>query len=250
MRILILAFIVMSLTSCMSWKTQLSTVSSDVVDEKLIFENEDVKLKYSFWDEGGKLGFTVENKTDGPIFIDWTHCNFIFNGYAYDFYSNEEKVDLRTIGVYNTTSVSSTYSYDLHVTKSKQWSKGTVTKDKESTQIPPNSQIQAKIIGLDFPWLKIENGEINFPKDNSPLTVRNYLSYSKNSDLTELNYVDNEFWVSSTIQAKGNLADLVINEDQFYNKSEYLDTKKTAIGVGGSAAVVVLFWLMVIATTR
>lgn len=56
--------------------------------DELFFENEDCKITYNLWSDGGNIGFNFLNKTDSDIYIKLNESNFIFNGFAYDYFKN------------------------------------------------------------------------------------------------------------------------------------------------------------------
>ncbi|GAB3960713.1 hypothetical protein GCM10028805_58520 [Spirosoma harenae] len=65
----------MLLTSCTNSFYHVSTLESEqvnLVDKDFVFENEHLKLVYNFWEEGGRMRFLVFNKTDQPLYIDWS----------------------------------------------------------------------------------------------------------------------------------------------------------------------------------
>jgi hypothetical protein len=57
-------------------------------DESLVYENENCKILYNFWGQGGNAGFYFYNKTDENIYINMEESFFICNGFAFDYYKN------------------------------------------------------------------------------------------------------------------------------------------------------------------
>jgi len=231
---LIFACLVLSIliTSCNEDFYQVSTVYGEHTNSAQEFENEDIILKYNFWDEGGILSFTITNKTNEPIFIDWEHSNFIFNGYSYDYYSTETRIS--TLGVYSSKSVAGLYDSQHHSGTTLKTSK--VSQEKTNAQIPPRSYIQAKVVNMDFPKLKLK-GTKTFDKESSLLNVRSYLGYSKTKELDELTYIDNEFWVQEVTTLKRNEAP---QKDKFYIKGERFSIIETSILLGIPATILIL----------
>ena len=74
-------------------------------NNSLIYEDENCKVFYDFWDEGGSVGFLIYNKLDKNIYVNMKESFFIRNGIAYDYYKDREFTSL------NTTSRSSMYTY-------------------------------------------------------------------------------------------------------------------------------------------
>ena len=56
--------------------------------ENLLFEDDNCKISYNLWANGGDIGFDIYNKTDEKIYVNLDDCNFILNGLAYDYYKN------------------------------------------------------------------------------------------------------------------------------------------------------------------
>ena len=223
--VILLALALFSLTSCHEDFYQISTVYGENTDSQQQFENEDIVLKYNFWEDGGILSFTITNKTDKPIFIDWSHSNFIFNGYSYDYYSNETKIS--TLGVYSGKSINGVYDSEHHSGTSIKTS--TITRERSNAQIPPNSYVQAKVVNMDFPKLKMKS-EITFEKSTTLLNIRSYLAYSKTKDMDELIYIDNEFWIES-VEVLSRRKELP-SKNKFYTKGEKFSVIETSIMLG------------------
>ena len=56
--------------------------------DNLFFEDENCKISYNLWANGGNIGFDIYNKTDEKIYVNLNESNFILNGFAYDYYKN------------------------------------------------------------------------------------------------------------------------------------------------------------------
>ncbi len=80
------------LTSCATTFYQVYKVSpSDRIvnnESTLVYEDENCKVFYNLWGEGGDIGFRFYNKTDVDIFLNLQKSFFILNGIAYDYYKN------------------------------------------------------------------------------------------------------------------------------------------------------------------
>ena len=49
----------------------------------LFFEDENCKITYNLWSNGGNIGFNFYNKTDSKIYVKLNESNFILNGFVY-----------------------------------------------------------------------------------------------------------------------------------------------------------------------
>jgi hypothetical protein len=56
--------------------------------DNLFFEDENCKISYNLWANGGNIGFDIYNKTDENIYLNLNESNFLLNGFAYDYYKN------------------------------------------------------------------------------------------------------------------------------------------------------------------
>lgn len=91
-KLLILFTAVVFLVSCSSttfyqlYTTKSPDVQSD--ESKMIFENEDIKVIYNFWDNCGTSSFVVSNKTGSNVFIDLSKSHLVVNGIATTYFQN------------------------------------------------------------------------------------------------------------------------------------------------------------------
>lgn len=220
------------MSSCGGLKYQMSTMESKDVNNQYMFQNEDLILDYTFWDYGGVMGISIENKTDDPVYISWKNSNFIFNGFSYNYYSNTKEVNLSSYGVYSSSSVSALVDHDynpytitpgeIDATEGRfeRSTKGTITKERKVVQIPPRSYINAEVVGLGFPWIKMDEEIIRFSKSNTPLNVRSYIAYSKDKDTDSLKFIDNEFWLKSIEEFKASDRELKSSKNRFYTAKD------------------------------
>ena len=90
-----------------------------------VYENDTIKISYSFWANHGLMAFSIYNKLDKPIYIDWKNSSFIYNSNKLNYWIDEQKTDYSSYylgyyykgnllpqgiilneGIQNTTSVS------------------------------------------------------------------------------------------------------------------------------------------------
>ena len=60
--------------------------SAKTTNEQFVFENEDCKLTYNFWEEWGNASMVFTNKTDKNLFVSLSQSSYIFNGFSSSFY--------------------------------------------------------------------------------------------------------------------------------------------------------------------
>ncbi len=228
--------------SCSSLRYQVSSLNSADVNQNFVYENDDLKLSYNFWENHGQLSFTIINKTEGPIFIDWEHSNFIFNGYSYDYFQNEKTI--KSSGIYQSVSI---FGYTQSgvlgsASAGKSSSNSVVTTEKASIQIPPGAYTKSEPINLAFPWIKTKKDTLAYSADNTPLNIRAYLAYSKSKELTELQYVDNTFWVDKTIVYKPNEVNARANKGKFFTSGKEPAHGKSAILIAVIASALIIIF--------
>lgn len=59
-------------------------------ENHLVYEDENCKVSYDLWEQGGNMGFIFHNKTDQNIFLNLEESFFILNGIASNYYQNRE----------------------------------------------------------------------------------------------------------------------------------------------------------------
>jgi hypothetical protein len=87
------AIIAILLSSCSTtsfYQVYKATPSDKMVtkDNLLTYEDENCKVSYNLWNEGGNIGFRFYNKTDKNIYLNLGESFFILNGTAYDYYKS------------------------------------------------------------------------------------------------------------------------------------------------------------------
>ena len=89
-KFLFLAVVVAMFASCAPSSYQvfsLKPIKANLGD-KLVFENEDIKVGYNFWSQYGNSSFAVFNKTDKPIYVDLGNTHFVLNDIANTYFRN------------------------------------------------------------------------------------------------------------------------------------------------------------------
>lgn len=85
------------------------TETSDQLTQRedvLVYEDENCRVMYNLWDEGGNIGFQFHNKTNAPINLHLDRSFFILNDIAHDYY--RERVITHSV---NSGASASTNSY-------------------------------------------------------------------------------------------------------------------------------------------
>jgi hypothetical protein len=80
-------------------------------DNSLIYEDENCKVLYDFWGEGGQVDFLIYNKTSENIYVNKEKSFFICNGIAYDYYRDRVFTNSSSSSIISSNSSTATYSY-------------------------------------------------------------------------------------------------------------------------------------------
>lgn len=198
-------FVLITLSSCGSFYEIVTTSSNSVNYENssnsYIFKSKDLEISYNFWTSGGALFYTLKNTSDKVIIIDWSKSHIIINGLSSDYFNNASFSSTTSVGVSNTGIFNNLIGVSATTVK-----KGVVdTKsyvEKQYAHIPPNasiiidkaSLISQPIFDCDFNIKKPKL--VNYNPINSPLKIRNYITYYKDSSQIQ-NIIDNDFYISS-----------------------------------------------------
>lgn len=208
---------VVILTSCKSYIQVYETNSNLSEDEEnfYIYENDTLKITYSFWMEKGVMAFTIYNKLDKPIYIDWKKSSYIDNSVKLNYWEEEERnktVSSHRGYYYSGPLLRAGISPSFGITSSVS----TTIKVERVTFIPPQSNYyRSEFRIMPYGYYKkiskenveyhtsIKNSDkttkvyvINFVKNNSPLIFRNFLTFSLSENFNNEFYVDNEFYVT------------------------------------------------------
>lgn len=190
-----------------------------LTDEYWIFENDSVKLTYEFWANKGIMSFSIYNKVDKPIYIDWKNSSFIYNSNKLNYWVDEEFSALQSYYggyYYKGPLLKPGYSASVGV----QNSSSKTIKPERITFIPPKSyyyRSQFYLVSSDYYEIDSKTAttkniegeksrksnsyyEANFDYQNSPLKFRNYIAFSFSETSQSFFFVDNEFYVKSIKQ--------------------------------------------------
>jgi uncharacterized protein YceK len=221
-KIFVALICVLALSGCAYYVQLYETTSNFTKEGNAVFENDTVKITYYFWQSQGVLAFTIYNKLDVPIYIDWKKSSYVKNGDKFDYWKDEQT------GEFTTQYSSVVFNKDLtgwdvgrlqvgeSVTNSK------TVKPERVTFITPHSKIYKSYFKLfnpsgillkttrDAQYIdsKVHKGKktlvytADYAKEKNPLTFRNFITLSTSEKFEKESYIDNEFYVSKVTEMK------------------------------------------------
>jgi hypothetical protein len=215
----LLIILIITLSGCSRQMIQLIETGANNSTEnngQWVFENDTVKITYSFWADKGVLAFSVFNKIDKPIYIDWKNSSLILVGNKLDYWIDAEQT--------NAISFYKGYYYSgkplvpgLAVSAGTSTTSTTSVKPERVTFIPPKSSYsrsQFYLLPIDYFQLNpncevsIEKRNDNpkknttvssqtFDENNSPFKFRNYIAVSFSETSIDYMFIDNGFYMKS-----------------------------------------------------
>lgn len=198
-------------------------------DKYVYFENDTLRVTYFMWADRGQMAFSVYNKLNIPLYIDWKKSAFVMNGFKYRYYTQKAESDNQM----TTTNAGSKNSFISQ--------KSITTFEERVTFIPPKASVYNPLTYVIMKYdklasnlttvgkrIKIETTDIRHDKTaskvsvpkswkksgttyvyeksytaaESPMTFRNFLTYSTTEKFETEQYVDNEFHVKKLTEMK------------------------------------------------
>lgn len=202
LKIFILFGILLILSSCAATFYQVYNVkptdNSIKKDNGLIYEDENCKLTYDLWSDGGNIGFNFYNKTDNMIYLKLNKSFFIFNGYANDYFKDRTYTTSENISASSSVSLSN-YSTNIKNIRGSEVS----IKEDSIVYIPPKT---TKIIYeysitnnlykscdlFKYPTANNIKTLSYLTKEESPFVFSNIITYEVNGKIIK---IKNDFFV-------------------------------------------------------
>jgi hypothetical protein len=250
--ILLITLVSLMITSCVStsYFQVYKTEPSDklvVKDNLLVYEDENCKVTYNLWSDGGNIGFQFFNKTEKNIYLNLEESFFILNGVSYNYFRNRVFTSSISSGTTASRGVTAAKSstglnyLDLIQTNriSANNTLGSMTSSGFSVSFSEEKKIcipskTSKIISeykineslfrdcdlFKYPKKKQIKSK-TFSKEKSPLVFSNRIAYSIGQDEKIMKF-ENEFYVSEITNYP---------ESEMYNSKndEFCGQKSTTI---------------------
>ncbi|WP_282017699.1 hypothetical protein [Salegentibacter mishustinae] len=213
-------------TSCAStsfYQVYKTEVSEDLTkkDNSLVYEDDNCRVLYNLWGDGGNIGFQFYNKTEEPLYLHMNQSFFILNDVAYDYYrdrvvtysNNSEIVASNTAYTGATVTgfnflnlLQTNQAANTNMVGSKASSGKSVSyQEEEMVIIPPGTSkiiseysINESVLRNCDLYLFPNRREIEtvrYSAANSPLEFSNRIAYSVGKD-SQIYELENKFHVS------------------------------------------------------
>ncbi|TDN83490.1 hypothetical protein DET49_12144 [Salegentibacter sp. 24] len=225
-KLLYILTLVFVLTSCSSTYYQVYKAETGEniknTSNGLIYEDDNCRISYDFWKNGGSADFMIENKTEKDLHLHLEESYFILNGIAYDYFqdrifmSSKGTAASRVKRSSNKTSLSGMNIFNIWQTNSKTLEDGAEVaissgagvsyREKEIVTIPAgtakifnefqiNNQLFRDCDLYKYPNKRQINTK-NYSEAKSPFVFGNLLAYSVGEE-EALRQIENQFYVSA-----------------------------------------------------
>lgn len=215
---IIISLIVVLSTSCAThefYQVCKTTPESNITmkDNLLVYEDNNCKVIYNLWDDGGSVGFQFYNKTEINIYLNLEECFFISNGVANNYFKNRVYTYSTNIGSTQSIAKSMTGINYLQLIQTNSASVNAMSSNGKSISSKEDNIIcipalTSKIIKeysvtetpyRDCDLLRNPNKKqiktLTFEKGNSPIVFSNRIEYKVGQTGAPIKF-ENRFFVS------------------------------------------------------
>ncbi|HEY1047652.1 MAG TPA: hypothetical protein VGF79_14510 [Bacteroidia bacterium] len=214
---------VFMLSSCNQFIQLVETesVGKDAVTKEGVCENSDIKITYDMWSEDGITYFSIYNKADKPMYIDWKRSVFVYNDWKNDYWV--EKSTTESYVVPSGTGKNITYERKTSTVVAERYTfipphtyvsvPMTYVILNNSLEVQSSTSASGKTKVLMTQSLKYDKslktsipsttgkGNVkayvkSYSKETSDNRFRNFITYAFDEKFATEKYVENEFYVS------------------------------------------------------
>ena len=205
---LLFTLLIISCSSPNYYQVFKTKINNAIIENNIIvFEDDNCKVFYNLWAEGGDVGFSFYNKTAHDITLLLDNSFFVINGVAYEYFQNRTFAkSSRDMSEYIVGTFPNYYYSNHTLAKMIGPNSGSFSTsyiEKPHLKIPPMTRVNvheyhvanSRYINCDlskYPKKKTTNS-IQFNQNNSPFEFYNLLTYSTQSDTLKF---ENKFYVN------------------------------------------------------
>ena len=196
-KILSLSILVL-LLSCTNSIYHVASLQSEqvkVVENDFIVDNEHLRVVYNFWEAGGRMRFLVYNKTDQPLYIDWSKSFMV---------RNDIKTSYTQIPPLPKRASADTVHYVYQNAIMEPYR--VTARTGRVAEIPSQTYVAI----ADFPIRQmvlhpeVKRTVFTYTKANSPLRIGQQVAYSFDKNLADPHLITHSFWVDTIKLLKAN----------------------------------------------
>ena len=231
-----IGLLIILLTSCSPIYFQIYTVEpvGNLITKEgeIVYDDENFKVIYDLWSNGGDPGFEFVNKSDKNIYLNLAESFFIINGISYNYYKQRVFSNSRSLAVStslglqkvgavtgrNNLNLNQTYAISSTSTMSTLLSTASsyAYAEEKTVCIPPRSSKfireysinENRIKSCDLPSRppkQIKNVKaIYYSKEQSPIVFRNRISYFLEKNDSVISF-ENEFYLKEVTNLRRNM---------------------------------------------
>lgn len=188
-----LLLLVLLLASCTNSIYHVASVHSEqvkLIDRDFAIENEHLKVVYNLWEEGGRMRFLLFNKTDQPLYIDWSRSVFL---------RNDSSLSYSQLPPLAKPAAADTVHYFYHNLLAQPYRR--TARGNQFTEVPPQAFVAIADLPIQQTVLHKKTNQklFTYTKQNSPLRISQQLAYSLDKTGKNTHQIEHSFWVD-TIQ--------------------------------------------------
>ena len=191
-------------------------------EENLVYSDDNCKISYNLWSDGGNIGFDFYNSSNENIYIDLNETYLIINGYANEYYKQREfttsssktatasssaTVAVTGVDVYNNVQIN---QVNANNTAAATNGYAVTLKEKAIICVPPMTSKRISEYSINETLIRScdlykypNKNKIktkSYSKEESPIVFSNRISYKIGE---EENKVENKFYVSEITNYPG-----------------------------------------------
>lgn len=215
-KLVLLLILSIGITSCnkkMIQIMELKPLSQSVKETKnnFYFDNDTVRITYSFWANHGQFGFTIENRLGNPIYIDWKKSNLVYNNTPNVYWTEETVVKSKSV----TTGVGFRGAYGTSSGVAVTDGESVIRPKERITFLPPSAVIERNeyaienaayyVMDLTQKGTTVPNEsnpskstvvyKQNFSEESTPIRLTNFLTVSDKEDFKSEWFIKNSFYL-------------------------------------------------------
>ena len=199
-------------------------------EDYYVFEDDKIKVVYDFWAPRGMMHFTLYNKTNKPLYVDWNKSSFVNQKNKVRYYEGREyTTSITTSADAKVTKVGTIYGAPAAATKGKgvSYSSGTTVREERITFIPPQSSITKtfnnlvaniyyKVTDYNSTEKEIHGISVHEITLGDNVEFRNFLTYSTTEQFENEFYIDNGFRITKIESLKAKFLFELYKPTRFY----------------------------------